>query len=100
MEIVVRLSVTPTGSESGQTFSKKVPESQLVQHSAIRSALISRSKFIFAIIGAVVHADYSADLPPEALGQMIQLEFLFTSDDVQNLAGWYIDDVLVTNSAP
>jgi hypothetical protein len=55
MEIVVRLSVTPTGSESGQTFSKKVPESQLVQHSAIRSALISRSRFIFAIIGAVVH---------------------------------------------
>jgi hypothetical protein len=31
---------------------------------------------------------------------MIQLEFLFTSDDVQNLAGWYIDDVLVTTSAP
>ena len=45
-------------------------------------------------------AEYSADLPPEALGQMIQLEFLFTSDDVQNLAGWYIDDVLVTTSAP
>jgi hypothetical protein len=45
-------------------------------------------------------AEYSADLPPEALGQMIQLEFLFTSDNVQNLAGWYIDDVLVTTSAP
>jgi hypothetical protein len=45
-------------------------------------------------------AEYSADLPPEALGQMIQLEFLFTSDDVQNLAGWYIDDVLVTTSTP
>ena len=45
-------------------------------------------------------AEDSADLPPEALGQMIQLEFLFTSDDVQNLAGWYIDDVLVTTPAP
>ena len=45
-------------------------------------------------------AEYSADLPPEALGQMIQLEFLFTSDDVQDLEGWDIDDGLVTTPAP
>jgi hypothetical protein len=31
---------------------------------------------------------------------MIQLEFLFTSDDVQELAGWDIDDGLVTTPAP
>ncbi len=45
-------------------------------------------------------AEYSADLPPEALGQVIQLEFLFTSDDVQNLEGWDIEDGLVTTPAP
>jgi len=35
-------------------------------------------------------------LPAAALGKVIRIEFRLTSDDVQNHAGWYIDDVLVT----
>ncbi|NIP97749.1 MAG: hypothetical protein GWO24_31675 [Akkermansiaceae bacterium] len=35
-------------------------------------------------------------LPPEALGKVVKLEFRFQSDDLQNFAGWYIDDVEVT----
>lgn len=35
------------------------------------------------------------DLPPEALGKSVKLEFRFTSDDFQQQAGWYIDDVEV-----
>ena len=42
---------------------------------------------------------FSANLPPEALGEMIKLEFQFISDFV-NLGGpwdgWYIDDLSVT----
>lgn len=46
--------------------------------------------------------EFSADLPPAALGQSIVLEFVFESDgdDVADGAGWYIDDVLVTTPAP
>ena len=39
-------------------------------------------------------------LPPEALGKTVKLEFRFHSDEIQNLAGWYIDDVEVTVPAP
>jgi hypothetical protein len=35
-------------------------------------------------------------IPAEALGKTIKLEFRFTSDHLQNDAGWYIDDVNVT----
>ncbi|NIP95070.1 MAG: hypothetical protein GWO24_17135 [Akkermansiaceae bacterium] len=35
-------------------------------------------------------------LPPEALGKVIRIEFRFTSDDISNFAGWYIDDPQVT----
>jgi hypothetical protein len=41
-------------------------------------------------------APFSAALPPEALGKTIIIEFRFESDDLQNYAGWYIDDVMVT----
>ena len=35
-------------------------------------------------------------LPPEAIGQVIKLEFRFVSDDnLQSFSGWYIDDVEV-----
>jgi hypothetical protein len=27
---------------------------------------------------------------------MIKLEFRFESDDIQNYAGWYLDDILLT----
>jgi hypothetical protein len=35
-------------------------------------------------------------IPGAALGKVIKLEFRFQSDDIQNYAGWYLDDVLVT----
>ncbi|NIP94134.1 MAG: hypothetical protein GWO24_12040, partial [Akkermansiaceae bacterium] len=35
-------------------------------------------------------------LPPSALGKNIVIEFRFQSDDLQNFAGWYIDDLEVT----
>ncbi len=35
-------------------------------------------------------------LPAEALGNIIKIEFRFQSDEVQNFAGWYIDDFQVT----
>ncbi len=40
--------------------------------------------------------EFSANLPPEAIGEVIKLEFQFISDDLQNFAGWYIDDVKVS----
>jgi len=39
-------------------------------------------------------------LPPEALGEIIKLEFRFQADNFGNQAGWYIDDVTVTAPAP
>jgi hypothetical protein len=43
-------------------------------------------------------AEFSAELPAAALGQVISLEFGFRSDgdDIFDAAGWYIDDVMVT----
>lgn len=38
----------------------------------------------------------TAAIPAAALGQMVKLEFRFRCDDVDQLAGWYIDDVEVT----
>lgn len=38
----------------------------------------------------------SHSLPLSALGGMVRFEFRFTSDDVGNFAGWYLDDVEVT----
>ena len=32
----------------------------------------------------------------EALGKNIRIEFRFNSDELENFAGWYIDDVVVT----
>ena len=40
------------------------------------------------------------DLPSEALGEIIKLEFSFQADDFGNQAGWYIDDVTVTARVP
>jgi bacillopeptidase F len=40
------------------------------------------------------------NLPAAALGKTIKLEFLFQSDNIENQAGWYIDDVEVTVPAP
>ncbi|NIP93958.1 MAG: hypothetical protein GWO24_11100, partial [Akkermansiaceae bacterium] len=40
---------------------------------------------------------FTRNLPPvAALGKSVILEFRFNSDDINNLAGWYIDDVEVT----
>ena len=38
----------------------------------------------------------SKSLPAEALGRNIKIEFRFVSDDIENFAGWYIDDIVVT----
>lgn len=40
--------------------------------------------------------EFAANLPPEAIGQIIKLEFRFVSDNLVNQAGWYIDNVVVT----
>ena len=42
----------------------------------------------------------TVDLPLEALGEVIKLEFNFQADDFGNQAGWYIDDVTVTAQNP
>ncbi|MDE0595208.1 MAG: hypothetical protein OSB65_08180 [Roseibacillus sp.] len=62
---------------------------------------------ILAIVQDVVPSQQAPDweefrrsLPPEALGKTVKLEFRFHSDEIQNLAGWYIDDVEVTVPAP
>ncbi len=39
--------------------------------------------------------EISLGLPREAIGQQIRLEFHFTSDNVGQAPGWYIDDVVV-----
>jgi hypothetical protein len=39
---------------------------------------------------------HSVALPPEVLGRMIKIEFRFVSDVVENFAGWYLDDIVVT----
>ena len=39
--------------------------------------------------------DVKADLPAEALGKSIKLEFRFSSDEFGQQAGWFIDDVAV-----
>jgi hypothetical protein len=40
--------------------------------------------------------DVKKSIPAAALGKVIKIEFRFTSDDIQNYAGWYLDDILVT----
>ena len=40
--------------------------------------------------------EFSKSLPAEALGRNIKIEFRFVSDDIENFAGWYIDNVVVT----
>ena len=41
---------------------------------------------------------FTRKLPNEALGKMIKIEFVFSSDDFNGVeqAGWYIDDIVVT----
>lgn len=40
--------------------------------------------------------EYSAALPPAAMGEIISLEFRLVSDEIADFfAGWYIDDVLL-----
>ena len=39
-------------------------------------------------------------LPPEAVGEVVKVEFRFQADEIQAQAGWYIDDVAVTTSGP
>jgi hypothetical protein len=47
-----------------------------------------------------IGADFAAEsygLPPEAIGEMVRIEFRFVSNnDAQNFAGWYLDDVEVS----
>ena len=38
----------------------------------------------------------SKSIPAAALGRNVKIEFRFTSDDIENFAGWYVDDVTVT----
>ncbi len=38
----------------------------------------------------------SKSIPAEALGRTVRIEFRFHSDDLQNFAGWYLDDFQVT----
>ena len=45
---------------------------------------------------AVDWTKLTKSLPAAALGKSIEIEFRMRSDDVQNFAGWYIDDVIVT----
>lgn len=35
-------------------------------------------------------------LPAEALGKIIRIEFRFSSEELENFSGWYLDDVRVT----
>ncbi|MFP6858740.1 MAG: choice-of-anchor J domain-containing protein [Roseibacillus sp.] len=53
-------------------------------------------------LGALDWDEFSADLPAEALGKIVLLEFQFVSDgdDIFDASGWYIDDVAVTTPAP
>lgn len=39
---------------------------------------------------------FARSLPAAALGKAVVLEFRFLSDEINNLAGWYIDDVKVS----
>ncbi len=45
---------------------------------------------------AVEWEDIRHSLPAAAFGKIIKLEFRFQSDDLQNFAGWYVDDIAVT----
>lgn len=40
----------------------------------------------------------SFPLPPEAIGNMIRIEFEFKSDGTDQFSGWYIDNVVVTGN--
>ena len=40
--------------------------------------------------------EFSANLPAEALGEIIRIEFQFTSDELEVFPGWYIDNVVLT----
>ena len=44
--------------------------------------------------------EVSVALPPEAVGEVVKVEFRFQADEIQAQAGWYIDDVAVTTSGP
>ncbi len=46
--------------------------------------------------GSADWEEVSRPLPAAALGTTIILEFRFTSDEISNFAGWYLDDVEVT----
>lgn len=43
--------------------------------------------------------DYSKALPAAAFDEPILIEFRFESDELDNFAGWYIDDVVITAPA-
>ena len=45
---------------------------------------------------AVDWSQFSAKVPPSALGKSVRIEFRFSADDVNNQSGWYIDDVEIT----
>ncbi|NIP93062.1 MAG: hypothetical protein GWO24_06230, partial [Akkermansiaceae bacterium] len=40
--------------------------------------------------------DVKKSIPAAALGKVVVIEFRFTSDDIQNFPGWYLDDFSVT----
>ena len=40
---------------------------------------------------------FRANLPAEALGEVIKIEFQLVSDDVENFRGWYIDNVEIVH---
>ncbi|NIP97499.1 MAG: hypothetical protein GWO24_30350, partial [Akkermansiaceae bacterium] len=40
-------------------------------------------------------SEFSANLPDEVLGEVIKVVFELRSDDIQNQAGWYLDNVEV-----
>ena len=44
--------------------------------------------------------EVSIDVPPEALGKSVIIEFTLQSDNFGNQAGWHLDDVTVTTPAP
>ena len=53
-------------------------------------------------LGSNAWDEYSADLPAEALGKSVVIEFLFESDadDSIEAAGWFLDSVVVTTPSP
>ena len=66
------------------------------------SVLDAGDDSVLAVIDASVNGtdiswkNASKSIPDEGLGKVIKIEFRLESDDIQNFAGWYIDDVQVT----